>query len=330
MFAIVDPTEAARLLHKETVIVDAHVDTVMDLAAGRRRLGVRSAIGHVDLPRLREAGVKVQIFALFIEPQYKPHGALRRCLELLEVLLTEFEANSDDLRLVRSSRDLGAAVAEDRLAAILAIEGGEAIETSLELLRIYYRLGVRVVGLTWNERNLIADGAGVLHSPRGLSRFGRRVVAEMNRLGMVVDVSHLSEPSFWDVIATSTQPVIASHSNARAVCDHVRNLTDAQIRAIAVNGGVIGLNFFPPFITDEVATVEHLADHALHILDLVGPDHLGIGSDFDGIDSTPVGLDDVTCLPRLSAELLRRGCDEATLRKILGENFLRVFRQVFA
>ena len=321
--------ERARRLHQEAVVVDGHCDTLLDLAAGRRRLGERSEQGHADLPRLAAGGVNVQIFAHYIEPEYKPDRALRRFLELLDVFYREAEANRDRMAVVTSYAELEAAVAEGRLAAIISIEGGEVISGRLEVLRALYRLGVRAIGLTWNERNDIADGVGEAHAAGGLTRFGRQVVEEMNRLGMVVDVSHLSEPSFWDVLEVTTKPVIASHSNARAVCDHVRNLTDQQIRALAENGGVMGLNFCPPFVHPHEATVDRLVDHALHVLDLVGPDHLGLGSDFDGITSTPRGLEDASCFPRLTEALLRRGVDEDTVRKILGGNFLRVFREVW-
>ncbi|HEX6988154.1 MAG TPA: dipeptidase [Bacillota bacterium] len=320
---------AARALHREAVVVDAHCDTLMDLVAGRRRLGQRGPGGHVDLPRLREGGVSVQFFAHYIEPHYKPDRALRRFLELHDAFLREADANANSMAVVTSWSELEQALADGRLAAVVSIEGGEAIAGSLEVLRALHRLGVRAIGLTWNERNDIADGVGEAHSPGGLTRFGRQVVAEMNRLGMLVDVSHLSEPSFWDVLEVSSRPVIASHSNARAVCDHVRNLTDEQIRALSVNGGVMGLNFCPPFVHPHRADVERVVDHALHVLDLVGPDHLGLGSDFDGIQETPAGLEDVTRLPRLTETLLRRGVDEDSVCKILGGNFLRVFRQVW-
>jgi len=320
---------AARALHDDAVVVDAHCDTLMDLAAGRRRLGVRASTGHADLPRLREGGVNVQFFAHYIEPEYKPDRALRRFLELYDVFMAEAAANADQIAVVTSWPELEAALAAGRLAAIISIEGGEALGGSLEVLRAFARLGVRAVGLTWNERNDIADGVGAAHTPGGLTHFGRQVVAEMNRLGLLIDVSHLAEPGFWDVLEVSSRPVIASHSNARAVCDHVRNLTDDQIRALAANGGVMGLNFCPPFVHPDRADVDRLVDHALHVLDLVGPDHLGLGSDFDGIYDTPVGLEDATRFPRLTEALLRRGVDEDTVRKILGGNFLRVLREVW-
>ncbi|GAB6875691.1 dipeptidase [Thermaerobacter litoralis] len=312
-------------------IVDAHVDTVLDLAAGRRRLGERSPQGHVDLPRLEEAGVGVQVFAHYIEPVYKPHAALIRFMELYDVFLREVAQNAGRIAVVTTVEELDRTLEAGRVAAIIGIEGGEALQGRLGILRLLHRLGVRLIGLTWNERNDLADGAGDARSGGGLSQLGEQVVREMNRLGMVVDVSHLSDASFYDVLAVSSQPVVASHSNCRALCPHPRNLTDDQIRALAARGGVMGMNFFARFLrADGPATVDDVVRHIEHIAALVGPQHIGLGSDFDGIGETPQGLEDVTRLPRLIEALLRRNWKDEHLRWILGENFLRVFRQVWS
>jgi membrane dipeptidase len=320
----------AAALHREAVVVDAHVDTVLDLGPGRRSLVARSARGHVDLPRLREGGVDVQVFALFIEPPYKPERALLRVVQLWDRLRAELEAAGTGVRLCRTAADLDAAVAAGQLAVLLSVEGGEAVGTDLAALRALHALGVRAMGLTWNERNALADGAGEERAQGGLTQFGREVVAEMNRLGMVVDVSHLCERSFWDVLAASQAPVVASHSNARALCDHRRNLSDAQIVALARSGGVMGINFYAHFIDPdpERADIARLCDHIDHIAALVGPEHVGLGSDFDGIERTPRGLEDVTRLPAVTEALLRRGYTDAQIKLILGGNFLRLFRQV--
>ncbi|PZN10931.1 MAG: peptidase [Bacillota bacterium] len=311
-------------------IVDAHVDTVLDLAAGRRRLGERSVRGHVDLPRLEEAGVGVQVFAHFIEPVYKPHAALARFMELYDVFLHEVACNRDRITVVTSVRELEETLAAGRIAAVIGIEGGEVLQGRPGVLRLLHRLGVRLIGLTWNERNDLADGAGDARSGGGLSRLGVQVVREMNRLGMVVDVSHLSDASFYDVLAVSTQPVLASHSNCRALCAHPRNLTDDQIRALASRGGVMGMNFYARFLREDgPATVDDVVRHIEHVAALVGPEHVGLGSDFDGIDEPPQGLEDVTRLPRLIEALLRRNWKERELRLLLGENMLRLFRQVW-
>ena len=319
----------ARSLHFSAPVFDAHADTVLDLLRGRRFLD-RSAAGHIDLPRLREGGVRLQVFALYTEPEYKPERALARVLTLWDALRGALGEAGDDVRLCRTPADLDA-VPSGGLGAILSVEGGEAIGTSLPLLRALFALGVRAMGLTWNQRNAIADGAGESRAQGGLTEFGREVVREMNRLGMVVDVSHLCERSFWDVLETSGQPVIASHSNARALCDHVRNLRDEQIRALARADGVMGMNFFANFLDAEPerADVRRVCDHIDHICGLVGARHVGLGSDFDGISRAPVGLEDCSRMPAVTEELCRRGYGEADVRAILGGNFLRVFRQVW-
>lgn len=314
--------------HRQCFVVDAHCDTVLRLVKGASLAGPEPQ-GHVDLPRLAAGGVDLQIFALWVDARERRGGFTVRCLELLEAVQREVAAHPDRLQLIRSRHDLSAARESGRIGVLLSIEGGEALEGSLAALRAFFRLGVRALGLTWNGRNELADGCGDADSGGGLTAFGRQVVEEMNRLGMVVDVSHLAERGFWDVLAISRHPIIASHSNARAVCDHRRNLTDAQIRALAEHGGVMGMNFFPEFLrSDGPATLEDVVRHIDHIVDLVGPDHVGLGSDFDGIDGTPIGLEDVSRLPALTEALLARGYDEASVEKILGGNFLRVFQTV--
>ncbi|MBX6350564.1 MAG: dipeptidase [Clostridia bacterium] len=319
----------ARALHADAVVFDGHCDTVMAWTDGERELGRRSDRGHVDLPRLMEGGVDVQIFALFVPPAYHPDRSLARLLQMLDAFYREVERQPLGIQLCRTSAEIEAARRAGRVAAILSIEGAEPVGTDLARLRIFYRLGVRAMGLVWNGRNQVADGVGDARTKGGLSAFGVQLVEEMERLGMVVDVSHLSDPGFWDVAAIATKPFWASHSNCRALCDHPRNLTDDQIRALAKAGGVMGLNFHPGFIHESGrATLDQLLDHAEHVIQLVGPDHLGLGSDFDGIGSTPEGLEDVSRLPNFTEGLLSRGYDEQTVRKVLGENFLRVFRAV--
>lgn len=317
-------------LHRAARVFDAHVDTVLALEGGRP-FAVRSATGHVDVPRLRAGGVDVQVFALYIEPQYKPERALARVLHLWDTLMRAVAEAGAALRVCRCSADLEAAAAAGQIAALLSVEGGEVIGTDLALLRALHALGVSAMGLTWNERNAIADGAGEDRAQGGLTGFGREVVAEMDRLGMVIDVSHLCERSFWDVLETAGGPVIASHSNARALCDHVRNLREAQIRALAAAGGVMGMNFFASFLDAEPAKADvgRVCDHIEYICGLVGPRHVGLGSDFDGIAQTPRGLEDCSRMPAITEELLRRGYADADVHLILGENFLRVFGEVW-
>lgn len=182
--------------------------------------------------------------------------------------------------------------------------------------------------MTWNGRNELADGVGESETEGGLTRFGRAVVQEMNRLGMVVDASHLSEAGFWDVLEVSNQPVITSHANSRCICNHRRNLTDEQIRALAARGGVIGLTFYPDFIHPDQPSLEKLLDHMDHIISLAGVDCIGLGSDFDGIDQVTSGLEDISRLPAITEGRWRRGYREEEIAKILGGNFLRVLQQV--
>jgi len=210
------------------------------------------------------------------------------------------------------------------------VEGGEAIQEDLALLRMLYRLGVRSMTLTWNQRNAIGDGAA--ENPNGgLSKFGLEVVAEMNRLGMLVDVSHLNWAGFWDVVKHSKAPVIASHSNARKLCNHPRNLDDDQIKALADNGGVMCITFVPAFLKPQNkrgASIQDIICHIDYVKKLVGPDHIGIGSDFDGTDEMPEGLENASKMPALAEALLLNGYRESEIEKILGGNILKLLECV--
>jgi len=319
-----DPEE----LHRDCVVVDGHCDTVLRLWQSRASLEERRQDGHLDLPRLREGGVDVQVFACYIEPEFKPDRGLQRALQLVDLFYRQLEG-CPGLRLVRNSADIEEAGRQGQVGAILAIEGGEGIGDDLAYLRTLYRLGVRLITLTWNQRNLIADGVGEERTGGGLSTFGVQVVQEMNRLGMLVDVSHLSEAGFWHVVETCQGPFVASHSCCRALCDHRRNLSDDQIRALARAGGLVGINFAPAFLREDgQASWEDVLRHIDHVVSLVGPDHVGLGSDYDGIPATPLGLEDASRLPVLTRGMLERGYSEEDIRKILGGNFLRVIKQV--
>ncbi|HEY8486374.1 MAG TPA: dipeptidase [Limnochordales bacterium] len=322
--------QRARRLHRRWLVFDAHADTIaLDVAEGRRRLGETGKGGHVDLPRLLAGGVRVQVFTLFVPPSVPPAWNTLRALEILDALAAEVAAHPETLRWVLRGADMDRLREEaERIGVIAALEGCEVLGGSLAALHAFYRLGVRAAGLTWNVRNELGDGVG---EPRGagLTAFGRRVVQEMNELGMVVDVSHLSPAGFWEVLELSRHPVVASHSNAYTLCPHQRNLTDDQIRALAQKGGVIGVNFYPGFLRSEgTATLQDVVRHIDHVVQLVGPDHVGLGSDFDGISSTPAGLEDASRLPALTEALVRMGYPDEAIGKILGENFVRVFREV--
>jgi membrane dipeptidase len=308
--------------------VDTHADSLGDVVAGRRRLGETSG-GQWDIVRMRATGQRLVFWSCWVEPAYKPAGALARLVAYLDAAYGELERNPS-LTLVQNASSLDAAWRDPVGGVVLAVEGAEAVGTDPAVLRILWRLGVRALSLTWNERNLLADGAAEDPGGSGLSRAGRRVVAEMNRLGMVVDVSHLAEAGFWDVLALSTRPPLASHSNCRALAGHPRNLSDAQIRALARAGGVQSITFVREFLggtEDRKAVVQHI----LHHLDVVGDDrHIGLGSDFDGVTEPVRGLEDATRVPDLFADLIRAGLSEGTLRRLAGENVVDLLRSHWA
>ncbi len=307
--------------------VDAHCDTITTIMETGEAL--KNNNGHIDLDRLKKYDSFVQFFAAFIAPEQAKMGALKRTLDIIDRLYSQIEINKNDIMLCRNYNDITTAVKSRKVAAVLTIEGGEALEGSLAVLRMLYQLGVRAITLTWNFRNQIADGIADEITNGGLTPFGRQVVAEMNKLGMMVDVSHLSEAGFWDVINLSASPIIASHSNAKKICDHSRNLTDEQLLALKKNGGVTGINLCPYFIVkDGKAEIKHVIAHIEHILGLTGEDTLGLGADFDGIDKTPIGLEGVQCLSDLINELLKLNYNESLINKIAGENFLRVIKTV--
>jgi len=311
-------------------VIDAHCDTAGLMARKNTEYNFTShnRNGHIDLPRLRESGVTLQFFALYIEDEHKPVGSLRRCLQLLDYYYRTMESCRDSIFTVYNKADLDYFIKSDKLAALLSIEGGEALENSIEVLHILFRLGIRALGLTWNQQNQLGTGVGKGSSGDGLTSFGRTVVREMNTLGMIVDLAHINEKGFHDAIATSSEPVIVSHANARSLCDHPRNLTDDQLKELARCSGVIGLSFYPAFISTSEATMENLLDHFVHIAELIGTDHLGFGSDFDGINKVVPGLEDVTGLPRLIEGLQKRGFSREEIKKIAGINFLRILKKV--
>ncbi len=314
-------------LHFSAPVVDAHCDTLTVLGKQGRRLAEKSGAGHLDLPRLFLGGVKVQFFAAFIGPEYRDNP-LARAMEIIDTFYREVCASPDLVEPAFTYSDITRIISGGRVAALLTVEGGEALAGRLEVLRMFYRLGVRGITLTWNGRNDLGDGVDESGTGGGLTRFGVAVVREMNRLGMVIDVSHLSARGFWDVMRESAAPVIASHSNCRALCDHPRNLDDDQIRALAAAGGVVGLCFYPDFVHRETPSLESWLDHAEYVAGLAGVDCIGLGSDFDGMDAAIPELADAASLPLVTEGLLRRGFSAGEVRKILGENFLRVLARV--
>lgn len=318
-------------LHRDSIIFDGHCDTLLEILSGKCKFNERSTEGHIDLPRLREGGVTAQVFAIYLEDQYLPAGAVKQTLRLLDVLYLELTAHPDAFTLATQAADIEAAKRAGKVAAVVGLEGAEALEGDLGTLRMFYRLGVRLLTVTWSRRNQAADGVGEARTGGGLTNFGLQMVEECNKLGILLDISHLAPAGVRDVLEASSQPVIASHSNAYALCAHARNLSDEQLLAVAQKGGVVCVVFVPSFITTDrkEASLEKLLDHIDHIVRVAGIEHVGLGSDFDGFSPPPpVGLEDVTCLPGITAGLVQRGYSEADVRKVLGENLMRVFRQV--
>ncbi len=329
----------AASIHREAIVIDGHCDTILGVTGSRfmpgsrpRDFFSRGDTGHIDLPRLKEGGVTCQVMALYIEPQFKPARSARRTLELLDGFNGLIQ-ETEDFRLATKAEHIVNAKEAGEVSALLSIEGGEAVEGSLGVCRAFYKLGIRAIGLTWNQRNDIADGVGEKSAGSGLTDFGVSLVKEMERLGMLVDVSHLSDTSFWAVDKIAERPYIASHSNARALASAPRNLNDKQIEALAKKGGVIGVVFLPSFVTDQPDTVTlgKLCDHIDHIKKIAGIDHVGLGSDFDGygvLPGKPHVVKDASEMPKITEELLSRGYSEEDIKKVLGGNWLRVYKQV--
>ncbi|MBC7264702.1 MAG: membrane dipeptidase [Chloroflexi bacterium] len=317
-------------LHRDAIIFDGHCDTLLEIQEGNWKLGERSERGHVDLPRLTEGGVTAQIFALYIAPEYLPARATWQALRLIDLFQREAEANADRLLLATRAADIEEAKRRGKVAGVLGLEGAEALEGDLGVLRLLYQLGLRNVGITWNFRNQAADGLGEKRTGGGLTEFGVKLIEELNRLGVMVDVAHLAPAGVRDVLAISQGPVVASHANAYAVCPHQRNLTDEQLEGIARSGGVVGVTFVASFVAEdkEQATLAKLLDHVDHIVKVAGIDHVGLGSDFDGYEEGVREIKDAASLPLITLGMAERGYSEEDIRKFLGGNWLRVFRQI--
>jgi len=339
-----DQEEHALELHKRAIVIDFHCDAVLAtlpdsafiIGGGTKRtLAERSTAGHVDIPRLFEGGVDCQVFSHFVEPIYNPI-APHRILQVMGYSFSEIEKNSDKLEIVTKAEEIERNH-DKKVSIIIGFEGGEAIGQDLRPLKIYHKLGLRRLTLCWNNRNYIADGVRWQRSKGGLTEFGVSVVEECNKLGILVDVSHMTDPGFWDVLAVSKDVVIASHSNCRAICSATRNLTDDMIKALAEKGGVIGVNYAQFFLLDrkemvsgKVPTVETVIDHIDHMVKVTGStDNIGLGSDFDGVPTMAQGLEDTSKLPNLTKALVARGYSDQDVEKILGGNFLRVIKKVW-
>jgi membrane dipeptidase len=332
--------QTARRVLAETPLIDGHNDLPWAIRNSELAPHDVEAPGHdlrgatpfhTDLDRLRAGQVGAQFWSVYIPYEAVEEGAAKVQLEQIDIALQIIEKYPDALELALAPSDLEAAFGRGRVASMLGMEGGHAIENSLGSLRAFHAVGVRYMTLTHNGTLDWADSCCDDARHGGLTEFGREVVREMNRLGMLVDISHTSPETMNDVLDVAEAPVIWSHASARGVFDHVRNVPDQVLRRLPENGGVVMVTFVPQFLTSrDQATIADVADHIDHVANLAGVDHVGIGSDFDGIDSTPVGLEDVSTFPALFAELSRRGWSEQDLAKLAGENVLRAWREAEA
>ncbi len=307
------------------IIVDGHIDTPQRMLDARADISARLPDGHIDIPRMQAGGLSAAFFSIWVSDSYGPGTAFRRALALIAAVKQLADTNPA-VELATTAEEVRAAVARGHVAALMGVEGGHAIENSLANLDSLYHLGVRYMTLTWNNGN---DWAGASMDPRrrgGLTAFGRQVVQRMNELGMLVDISHVSDSTFWDVIAAATKPVIASHSSCRALAHHPRNLTDRAHWKEQPGLAEFEVDKFRAAHLDglEVPGIERLVDHIDHAVRVMGVDHVALGSDFDGIAVLPAPMNDVTSLPLLTRALEARGYSDSDVRKILGENFLRV------
>ena len=360
MVTDIEPEARIAKLHDRSVVVDGHCHLMKELAI-KRDMGERQVFKNYHLPLLQKGGVKALLLIIGGDNNSMIKGSdmmLWGAIEVLDTFYQELEECPDRVQLCTRSSDIDEALDQGKVAVILGLEGGRALEgrpgqDSLSCLRTFYRLGVRSIQLTGNGRNRLADGIAEEHTQGGLSRFGISVIKEMSRLGMIIDISHLSPAGVRDVLDLTEGPIVASHSNTRAVCDHPRNLTDEIIKKIAERDGIVGLTLFSTLINKdkELATVEDLADHIDHIAELVGVDHVGLGPDFSefsirisqwtGMRGNMEGmqygdkenyfhpeLKDWTHFPNISRCLLKRGYSEEAIGKVMGENFLRVYKLV--
>ncbi len=369
-----DISARAKGIHFSAIVLDTHDDTPQRLFYEKFDLGHRDAEGHIDIPRMREGGMNAIFFSIWCPGEVNGPRGVQRAFDLIDSVREQIRLHPKDLALATTAAEVRRAHAEGKIAALMGVEGGHMINNDLGVLRDFAALGVRYMTLTHSINNDWADSSTDKPVHNGLTDFGKDVVREMNRLGVLVDISHVADKTFYDVLALSRAPVIASHSSCRALCDAPRNMTDDMIKALAAKGGVIQINYHEGFLSQEfrnaVRTLgneykqendalnkkygeneariiiegeklsqkyqaagklpqvswERIVDHIDHVVKLVGADHVGLGSDFDGAEM-PQGLEDCSKLPKLTEAMLRRGYSESDIRKILGENTLRVMEQ---
>ncbi|MBI4220256.1 MAG: membrane dipeptidase [Chloroflexi bacterium] len=351
------PSERALRLHRSSIVIDTHIDTLTHLVWRKPDFSTRLGEGRVDIPKLRDGGVSCAFFAVWIDEGTPDAEALKYTLRSLDVAHETAAHYSKDLEIALTAADVERIRAAGKIAMVLTIEGGRVICDDLHVLHALQRLGVRSITLSWGAATSWMDSWNE-EKHGGLTDFGKDVVREMNRLGMIIDVSHASDRAFWQTLETSEKPVFASHSSCRSLTPTMRNMTDEMIAAMAKAGGVININFGSGFLTADPAQVhpkrigppppaprdpfdrigwkspepapqfERLMAHFEHAIAVAGEDHVGIGSDYDGVKSVPQGMDDIGQLPRITEALLDRKHSESVVRKVLGENNLRLLRDV--
>ena len=346
----------ARRVHDSAVVIDTHIDTITHLLWHEHEFDQRLSDARVDIPRLREGGVSAAFFAVWVDDRYDENAALQYTLRGIDAMYRTIDRYPDDLALALSADDVAQAKAEGKTAVLLSVEGGRALSDDLGVLRMLYKLGVRSITLCWgNATNWIDSCNEEIHG--GLTDFGRGIVREMNQIGMIPDISHVSDRAFYDVIEATERPVFASHSSCRDLTPAPRNMTDDMIATLADIGGVVNINFGSGFVAQDSAhahqarlndwddidydgwgrigvasgeagpPLEALIDHFQRAIDLVGADHVGIGSDFDGVDAVPQEMEDIGKLPRITEELLARGYSDDQVTQVLGGSNMRLFRE---
>lgn len=323
------PSMTLPQFHAAALVVDTHVDTPILMADRGLNIG-KASRAEIDIPKMQQGGLDVVFFSIFANPRIYGKRVKQRAEQLIQVVKHQVSANPQAIEMAYSTHDILRITSQKKIAALLGIEGGYPLENNLTNLDHFYRLGVRYLGLTWSDHTDWADSSSKPPRHQGLTDFGREVVKRMNLLGMVIDVSHASDQVFYHTLAISQAPIIASHSSVRSLLNHDRNLDDAMLKALAQNQGVIGINFYPPFLSRaRRAGVKAIADHIEHAMKIAGDDYVGLGSDYDGMDVPgPRGLEHSGKLLALTAELKRRQFSDEQIAKVLGANFMRVFQAV--
>ena len=342
------PAARAARIHTAAIVVDTHIDTTMMLGKPGWDFMVRHqpepGANHVDFPRLREGGLDAAFFSIYMAGTVTGPEAVKQSLILIDRVRTLAEQHPNEIVLATTAADVRAAHKAGKFAALMGMEGGHMIDDNLAVLRDYQRLGVRYLTLSHSVNTNWSDSSGDKPAHNGLTDFGKDVVRELNRLGVMVDISHVSDKTFWDALETSKAPLVASHSSIRAIAGHPRNMTDDMIRALGGKGGVIMINYSVGFLSNERyesqqknpppaelprVSWEKIVDHINHAVKLVGATHVGLGSDFDGT-TVPDGMEDASKLPKITAALLAKGYSEQDVKNILGENILRLLERVDA